>query len=101
MCLSSQVLNNLCELFPNTAKSLKYRALDRRNFFLKAMQAQEIAYGVDRDKKTGLKKFDNDVTTLGDEIMFEDVVKDYSRVRILKSEVETTHTKARKSETVK
>ena len=41
MCLDAEKLEDLCELYPMTAKSLKIRALDRREFFLKEMQKQE------------------------------------------------------------
>ena len=41
MCLSTKVMKHLCWLYPSTAMSLKYRALDRRNYFLKTMQDQE------------------------------------------------------------
>ena len=35
MCLDSDKLLDLCELYPGTALSLKYRALDRRAYFLR------------------------------------------------------------------
>ena len=37
MVLHAEILRNLCYLYPRTCKSLKYRAIDRRNFFMKAM----------------------------------------------------------------
>ena len=54
MVLNSEKLLELCYLYPSTATTLKYRSLDRRNFWLKQMQEQEIEYGVDRDRRTGL-----------------------------------------------
>ena len=38
MCLDGEKLLDLCELYPMTAQSLRYRSLDRRAFFLKEMQ---------------------------------------------------------------
>ena len=66
MCLAAEKFKKLCSLFPKTEQSLKYRALDRRNFFLKTMQEQEIQYGAHRDKKTGLKSC---IKTIADEII--------------------------------
>ena len=37
MCVSSQVLQNLCDLFPVTAENLKTRGLQKRLHYLKAM----------------------------------------------------------------
>ena len=33
MCLDSEKLNNLCDLYPKTGKDLRCRALDRRSYF--------------------------------------------------------------------
>ena len=38
MTLSAEVIRDLCNLYPRTRLSLEYRAIDRRNFFLKTMQ---------------------------------------------------------------
>ena len=35
MCLDSEKLLDLCELYPRTAQDMKYRALDRRAYFLR------------------------------------------------------------------
>ena len=35
MCLDSEKLLELCDLYPRTGQSLNYRALDRRAFFLR------------------------------------------------------------------
>ena len=37
MVLDSSKLMELCYLYPSTAVTLKYRALDRRNYWLKEM----------------------------------------------------------------
>ena len=83
MVLPAAKLKDLCDLYPKTDVSLKYKALDRRNYFLKAMQEQEIDYGVDRDPMTGLKRRDNKYHTLKEEIVFEDEIKDYTKVKLL------------------
>ena len=41
MCLDSEKLLELCDLYPRTGQSLKYRALDRRAYFLREQQLQE------------------------------------------------------------
>jgi len=35
MCLDAEKLRKICELYPETAKSIKYRSLDRRAYFLR------------------------------------------------------------------
>ena len=37
MVLDKDIFYQLCDLYPKTCTSLKYRALDRRNFFLRTM----------------------------------------------------------------
>ena len=51
MVLSKDVFKDLCDLYPETEKTLKWRALDRRHYFLKHMQDQEREYAVGRNKK--------------------------------------------------
>ena len=68
MELDADIFQELCQLYPRTCTSLKYRALDRRNFFLKTMQAQEKEYGLGRDMATGLKR--PGMHTLDSEIIF-------------------------------
>ena len=80
MVLNAEKFIELCYLYPKTAVTLKYRALDRRNYFLNIMQQQEREYGVDRDVKTGLKFKDNKVHTLDEEIIFQEEIQDYSKV---------------------
>ena len=82
MVLGANTFNELCYLYPKTAVSLKYRSLDRRNYFLKTMQAQEIEYGIDRDPRTGLKIKTNKIQTLEDEIIFKEELgpEDYSKI---------------------
>ena len=41
MCLDAEKLVELCELYPETAQSLKYRSLDRRAYYLRNQQLQE------------------------------------------------------------
>lgn len=41
MCLDGEKLLDLCELYPNTAKNVKYRSLDRRMYYLKHQQIQQ------------------------------------------------------------
>ena len=41
MCLDAEKLVELCELYPETAQSLKYRSLDRRAYYLRHQQLQE------------------------------------------------------------
>ena len=84
MCLQAETLRGLCELYPKTGVSLKYRALDGRNFFMKTMQEQELAYGAGRDPKTGLRA--EGVRTLADEQIFAETVQDYGRVQLLRAE---------------
>lgn len=99
MCLDAEHFNQLCYLYPKTATSLKYRALDRRNFFLKTMQAQEIEYGVNRDPKTGLKK---QIYNLQQEIVFDDDISDYSKVKLLRSETDAANSESKQEkETLK
>ena len=44
MCLDADKLRDLAELYPATADSLKYRGLERRQFFQKEMERQERLY---------------------------------------------------------
>ena len=74
MALSDSIFDFACNLYPKTAKSLKYRALDRRNYYLRHMQLQEQEYAVDRDRKTGLKIKVNKPATLEDEMVFEEKI---------------------------
>ena len=46
MCLDANKLIDLCDLYPATAESLKYRGLDRRQFFINEMEAQEKIYSL-------------------------------------------------------
>jgi len=39
MCVSKRVFLDLCELFPVTAENLRFISLQRRQFFLKGMDA--------------------------------------------------------------
>ena len=40
MILEAEKLSNLCELYKESADNLKYRSLDRRNYYLKHMDQQ-------------------------------------------------------------
>jgi len=40
MCLDGEKLLDLCELYPHTAKNVKFRSLDRRMYYLKNQQIQ-------------------------------------------------------------
>ena len=86
MVLDGEIFGNLCNLYPETAKSLKFRALDRRNFFLKHMQNQEKELGVGVDYRTGLR--DKAVERMKDEFILEDEVQDYSKVQLFRAEVD-------------
>lgn len=90
MVLDAEKLVNLCGLYPKTATSMKYRALDRRNYFMYHMQGQEREYGVDRDPKTGQKYTDNRVHTLDEEILFDEEIQDYTKVKLLCTETDAT-----------
>ena len=79
---------NLCDIYPKTAMSLKYRSLDRRNYFMKHMQQQEQEFGIDRDPKTGMKRKDNKIHTLDEEITFKDEIQDYTKIKLLRCETE-------------
>ena len=88
MVLDSAKLLELCYLYPSTATTLKYRSLDRRNYWLKQMQEQEIEYGVDRDRRTGLIPTRNKVKTIADEMVIDETVSDYTQIRLLKAETD-------------
>ena len=86
MVLDGEIFANLCHLYPETAKSLKFRALDRRNFFLKHMQNQEKELGVGISYRTGLR--DKTVERMQDEFIVEDEVSDYSKVQLFRDEID-------------
>ena len=55
MTFAADRFNRLCQLYPRTRLSLQYRAIDRRNFFLKVMQEQEKEYGLGKSMNNGLR----------------------------------------------
>ena len=40
MVLEDEIMKDLCELYPETDRNLKYRSLDRRAYFMKHMDEQ-------------------------------------------------------------
>ena len=50
MCLSKEKFTDLCELYPQTAESLKLQGLKKRKMFLDSLTMQEVV------AKTGRKK---------------------------------------------
>ena len=56
MVMNAEPFRSLCDLYPETEKTLKWRALDRRHYFLKHMQEQEREYAIGRNKK-GLREY--------------------------------------------
>lgn len=50
------------------------------------MHQQEIDFGVDRDPRTGLKDDTNNIHTIDEELVLEDEVRDYRKVKVLRKE---------------
>lgn len=108
MVLAADVFLDLCDLYPETEKTLKWRALDRRHYFLKHMQEQEREYAIGRNKKgirelkegkKGRKEFK--IPRLDDEFQLTFDVEDYSKIQLFREEYDQAKESKHELETLK